>query len=126
MVRAADARRSPWISEIRSRCEQVALLVDFENLVLGAIASLPGRTEPVCAAALIQHGHLIVSESATTDAVASTSAAAQVSSSSPTGSRRSAATSRYTARPIQAPPWRSRYPMQSPARAATSRGLSAG
>jgi uncharacterized LabA/DUF88 family protein len=52
MVRDAEARRSPWISEIGSRGEQVALLVDFENLVLGAIASLPGRVEPVPAKAL--------------------------------------------------------------------------
>jgi uncharacterized LabA/DUF88 family protein len=52
MVRAADAHRSPWIPEMRSRGEQVALLVDFENLVLGAIASLPGRAEPVPADAL--------------------------------------------------------------------------
>lgn len=52
MVRDAEARRSPWTSEIGSRGEQVALLVDFENLVLGAIASLPGRAEPVPAKAL--------------------------------------------------------------------------
>jgi hypothetical protein len=52
MVRDAEARRSPWASEIGSRGEQFALLVDFENLVLGAIASLPDRAEPVPTKAL--------------------------------------------------------------------------
>ena len=52
MVRDAEARCSPWTRETGSRGEQVALLIDFENLVLGAIASLPGRAEPVPAKAL--------------------------------------------------------------------------
>jgi len=47
MVRAADARRPSMIPEVRDRGEEVAVLMDFENLVLGAIASLPGRAEPV-------------------------------------------------------------------------------
>lgn len=34
------------------RAEQVALFLDFENLVLGAASSLPGRVEPVPAEAL--------------------------------------------------------------------------
>lgn len=41
------ARDDPW-----RRAEQVALFLDFENLVLGAASSLPGRTEPVPAEAL--------------------------------------------------------------------------
>lgn len=49
---AAHARYSPYVPEVRARGEQVALLVDFENLVLGAIASLPGRVEPVPVKAL--------------------------------------------------------------------------
>jgi hypothetical protein len=52
MVRAAEARQSPWGREVGSRAEQVALLIDFENLVLGASASLPDRAEPVPANAL--------------------------------------------------------------------------
>jgi uncharacterized LabA/DUF88 family protein len=52
MVRAAEARQSPWGREVGSRGEQVALLIDFENLVLGASASLPDRVEPVPAKAL--------------------------------------------------------------------------
>ncbi|WP_410646509.1 NYN domain-containing protein [Amycolatopsis sp. cmx-4-54] len=52
MIRAAEAHRPLGIPEVRSRGEQVALLVDFENLVLGAIASLPGREEPVPAKAV--------------------------------------------------------------------------
>ncbi len=46
MVRATEARRNPWGREVGSRGEQVALLIDFENLVLGASASLPDRTGP--------------------------------------------------------------------------------
>ncbi|WP_410597807.1 NYN domain-containing protein [Amycolatopsis sp. lyj-23] len=49
---AAAARRGPYVPEIRARGEQVGLLIDFENLVLGAIASLPGRDEPVPVTAL--------------------------------------------------------------------------
>ncbi|HWR45998.1 MAG TPA: NYN domain-containing protein [Pseudonocardiaceae bacterium] len=41
------AREDPW-----PRAEQVALFLDFENLVLGATGSLPGRAEPVPAKAL--------------------------------------------------------------------------
>lgn len=52
MVREVESRRPLGFPEVRSRGEQVALLVDFENLVLGATASLPGRAEPVPAKAL--------------------------------------------------------------------------
>lgn len=41
------ARADPW-----PRAEQVALFLDFENLVLGAAASLPSHVEPVSAKAL--------------------------------------------------------------------------
>jgi NYN domain/OST-HTH/LOTUS domain len=43
----STGRDDPW-----PRAEQVALLLDFENLVLGAASSLPGRVEPVPAEAL--------------------------------------------------------------------------
>jgi uncharacterized LabA/DUF88 family protein len=58
MVRDAAARREEtfggW-ARVRipgPRGDQVALLLDFENLVLGATASLPDRAEPLPAAAL--------------------------------------------------------------------------
>lgn len=35
------------VREFRARADQVALYLDFENLVLGAGCSLPGRLEPV-------------------------------------------------------------------------------
>lgn len=56
MVRAAAARREEtfagWARSPGPRGDQVALLLDFENLVLGATASLPDRTEPLPAAAI--------------------------------------------------------------------------
>ncbi|MFC9249983.1 NYN domain-containing protein [Amycolatopsis thailandensis] len=55
MVRDAEAaqkRRNPFMPEVGDRGEQLALLIDFENLVLGAFASLPGRADPVPAKAL--------------------------------------------------------------------------
>lgn len=56
MVRDAEARREGsfggWARVPGPRGDQVALLLDFENLVLGATASLPDRAEPVPADAL--------------------------------------------------------------------------
>lgn len=56
MVRDTERRQQHafgnWISEARPRGEQVVLLIDFENLVLGATTSLPDRTYPVPTKAL--------------------------------------------------------------------------
>lgn len=57
MVREAEAARRRLFrgwgpDDPRPRAEQVALFIDFENLVLGAGSSLPDRAEPVPAMAL--------------------------------------------------------------------------
>lgn len=49
MVREAAAKHGPGSSR---HGERVALFIDFENLALGAIESLPGRAEPVPAKSL--------------------------------------------------------------------------
>jgi hypothetical protein len=56
-VREAEGRHEAifrgWLpDELRPREDRLALLIDFENLVLGAGASLPGRDEPVPAKSL--------------------------------------------------------------------------
>lgn len=57
MVREAEAARrkrpgGDWFDDPRPRADRLALFLDFENLVLGAITSLPDRAEPVPAKAL--------------------------------------------------------------------------
>jgi uncharacterized LabA/DUF88 family protein len=57
MVRAAEERRKKlfggWYEDDpRPRAEQLALLIDFENLVLGATATLRDRVDPVPTKAL--------------------------------------------------------------------------
>lgn len=51
MVREAEVRHrrrfGRWRDDPRPRGDQLALLIDFENLVLGAHASLSARAEPV-------------------------------------------------------------------------------
>lgn len=56
MVTTAEARSESVVGigqdDSWPRAEQVALFLDFENLVLGAASSLPGCAEPVPAEAL--------------------------------------------------------------------------
>ncbi|SFE22725.1 TIGR00288 family protein [Actinopolyspora alba] len=56
IVREAEARHrhafGRWRDDPQPRDEQLALLIDFENLVLGAHASLPDRQDPVPETAL--------------------------------------------------------------------------
>uniref|UniRef100_UPI003F490A85 NYN domain-containing protein n=1 Tax=Amycolatopsis sp. CA-096443 TaxID=3239919 RepID=UPI003F490A85 len=57
LVRAAEGQRGNMFGrwgpdELRQRGQQLALLIDFENVVLGAAATLPEREEPVPARAL--------------------------------------------------------------------------
>lgn len=52
MVRKVENHRPPFYDEMHARADRLGLFIDFENLVLGATASLPERDEPVPARAL--------------------------------------------------------------------------